>query len=220
MATLPKMLELIQPVDGRDEGTLLQFGRVLREAGYIPAGKRGKGAPNMGLEHAANLLLGTYGAASPKDGPKAVANLRTLEAYEFDGDFHEECEVLRDIMEKATFGEALEDLIIGVPELETSIVRIIDPDCNLSEEEEANCRSLARLGMGPANVKVKMYPNWAEIAIDQFGHIRWSARYWVNTDRLVAGYYNEAAKADRKSVTEFSICTLAAYFAALMEGVE
>lgn len=220
MATLPKMLEFIQPFDGRDEGTLLQFGRVLREAGYIPAGKRGKGAPNMGLEHAANLLLGTYGAASPKDGPKAVANLRTLEANGFEGNFHGGCEVLRDIMEKATFGEALEELIIGLPELATSIVRIMDPDCNLSDEDEADWRSRTGRGMGPADVKVALYPAGAEIAIDQGGRILWKARYSVNTDRLMAGDYNDAANADRKSITKFSIRTLAAYFAALMDGVE
>jgi hypothetical protein len=74
--------------------------------------------------------------------------------------------------------------------------------------------------MGPADVKVTLYPTGAEIAIDQGRRILWRARYSVNTDRLEAGYYNEAVKADRKSVTEFSIRTLAAYYVALMEGVE
>ena len=219
MATLPKMLELIQPFDGRDEGTLLQFGRVLREAGYIPAGKRGKGAPDLGLEHAVNLLLGTYGAASPKDGPKAVANLRTLEAHDFNGRFHEKCEVLRDIMEKKTFGEALEELIVGVPEILTSIVGIMDPDKRFSEEDETAWRLRTARGMGPADVMVTLYPAGAKIAIDQGGRILWEARYSVNADRFMAGDYNDAANADRKSVTKFSIRTLAAYFGALVEGV-
>lgn len=217
MATLPKMLELIQPFDGRDEGTLLQFGRVLREAGYIPAGKRGKGAPDLGLEHAVNLLLGTYGAASPKDGPKAVANLRSLESYKFAGNFHEGCEVLRDIMEKKTFGEALEELIIGVPEVLTSIVRFMDPDCELSEEDEKTWRLRAARGMGPADVKVRLYPAFAKILIMQAHRPLWEAEYTVNGDRLAE--YNDALNADRKTIIEFSLRTLAAYFAALMEGI-
>ncbi|SIT75311.1 hypothetical protein [Pontibaca methylaminivorans] len=217
MATLPKMLELIQPFDGRDDGTLLQFGRVLREAGYIPAGKRGRGAPDLGLEHAANLLLGTYGAASPKDGPKAVANLRTLQAFVFEGNFHEGCEVLRDIMEKETFGEALEELILGVPEILTSIVRIMDPNCQLSDEDECSWRERISQGMGPADVKVRLYPTFASIAIMQAQRPLWEAQYIVNDDRI--DEYKDAMNADRKSITEFSIRTLAAYFTALMDGV-
>ncbi|MGR3478026.1 MAG: hypothetical protein ACU0EX_10870 [Sulfitobacter sp.] len=218
MATLPKMLELIQPFDGRDEGTLLQFGRVLREAGYIPAGKRGKGAPDLGLEHAANLLLGTYGAASPKDGPKAVANLRTLEPWGgVEGHFHEKCEVFQDIMEKETFGEAIEELILGVPEIATAIVRIMDPDCTLSPEDEAEWQSKAARGMGPADVKVRLYPTRAAILVMQGERPLWECNYMFNDDRM--SEYNDVMNADRKTITEFSIKTLSAYFAALMEGV-
>lgn len=218
MATLPKMLETIQPFDGRDEGTLRQFGRVLREAGYLPAGKRGLGAPNLELSHTANLLLGTYGAASPKDGPKAVANLRTLEAWTFAGEFHDQCEVLRDIMGKKTFGEAVEELILGVPEIVTAIVRIMDPGCVLSEADEQSWRVRAARGMGAADVKVRLYPAGAEIMVMQAQRTLWEAQYVVSDDRL--SEYDDAINADRKTITEFSIRTLAAYFAALMEGVD
>ena len=216
MTTLPKLIEIIQPYDGRDKSTLMQFGRVLREAGYIPKGKTGKGAPNMCLEHGANLLLGTYGAASPKDGPKAVFNLRSLETYRFEGDFHEKCEVFPDIMEKATFGEAIEELILGVPEIATSIVRIMDPDCALSEEDEAEWRCRVYRGMGPAVVNVKMHAVGAEITVDQCGRILWRASYCINDDLI--DHYVAALNADRKPITQFSMHALAAYLMALLEG--
>jgi hypothetical protein len=214
------MLEIIQPFDGRDSGTLLQFGRVLREAGLLPAGKRGKGAPNMGLDHTANLLLGMYGAASPKDAPKAVANLRTLEALNFEGTFQDECEVLRDVMERGTFGEAIEEIILGVPELIDAALQLLRKQKTLTPDEESRWRISTAQGMGPASVNVVLYPAGAEISITQSTRILWKAEYTVNDDRFMEGAYNEALNADRRTSTEFSIRSLSAFYTAMMEGVE
>ena len=69
MATLPEFLTALQPADGRDVSAIRQIARVIREAGYIPRGKRGRGSPHLSLENAVDLLLGIYGSAYPRDAP-------------------------------------------------------------------------------------------------------------------------------------------------------
>ncbi len=220
MATLPKMIEAIQPLDGRDLSTLTQFGRVLREAGYIPAGKRGKGAPLMGLDHTTNLLLGIYGANSPKDGPSAVSRFRRLERGRCEGPFSETCAVLKDVEKLETLGEVLEELIIGLPELVTSICNLMGNGKPLSDDQMEQWFQMTANGMGPADLRVTLHPALATIEVHKANLPIWFAQFEVNADLFMDGEYNAVLNSDRKVSYTFSIRTLTAFHMALMDGLD
>lgn len=78
MATLPNLIDVIAKIDGRDHATLDHMARLIRDAGFIAKGKRGRGAIDMTARDAANLLLGLNGAEAPGDAPAAVSRLRML----------------------------------------------------------------------------------------------------------------------------------------------
>ncbi|WP_281805363.1 hypothetical protein [Methylocystis echinoides] len=123
MAKLPALVDAIAEVDGRDRATIDHVARVIREAGYIPTTKRGSGASEMTAREAANLLLALKGADAPKDGPLAIDRFRSLRQEEtphsgvnYEG-FSQLPIAIKNVAEARTFGEALEALIDGAPEL-------------------------------------------------------------------------------------------------------
>ena len=54
--------------------------RNLREGGFIAKGKKGRGAPELGPEDAANLLVALAGSELVKDSIKAVESFGSLQA--------------------------------------------------------------------------------------------------------------------------------------------
>src|SRR4051812_7681883 len=100
------------------ESALDHIARVVREArpDLIPTTKRGSGASEMTEREAANLLLATNGADVAKDASVAVDRFRSLRFHYADP---RELQVgtLQAISNSKSFGEALETLIAGMPEI-------------------------------------------------------------------------------------------------------
>lgn len=76
MAKLPAIIDLIAKHDTRSVPTITNYARVLREAGYLPKGKRGRGAPDLHPLEVADLVIGLAGASDAVDAPYAVEILR------------------------------------------------------------------------------------------------------------------------------------------------
>ncbi|RHZ91860.1 hypothetical protein D1122_20625 [Cereibacter sphaeroides] len=217
MGTLPQLIEAIQSVDGRELSSLTQFGRLIREAGFIPGGKRGSGAPHLTLQQVTSLLLGIYGSDAPKDAPGTVARLRSLKPYEIAGDFKNE--VLEDVEKSSDFGEALEELLLGLPELLNGIATECLSAC-ASQEDKDQLIGLMLKGMAPASVIVKLYPVHAKIEIRRNLHRSiWEAAFVVDDELFMQGYY-KVPDADRRVEISFTQKTLAAVYAAMMAGLK
>lgn len=76
MARLPAVIEVVAKHDRRSPATISNYARVIREAGYLPKGKRGVGAAHLSPEHAANLVMALAGASEAVSGPLAIEALR------------------------------------------------------------------------------------------------------------------------------------------------
>lgn len=117
MARLPALVSALHEVDGRERVTLEHIARVVREAGLIVTTKRGSGASPMSVRDAANLLIGANGCDAPKDAALAVQRFRTLAPrYPRRAD-PSRAGVFLALDAAKTFGDAVEALIVGAPEL-------------------------------------------------------------------------------------------------------
>lgn len=76
MAKLPAIIELIAKHDSKSAATISNYARVLRDAGILPTGKRGRGAPDMHATEVADLVIGLAGASDAVGAPYAVEILR------------------------------------------------------------------------------------------------------------------------------------------------
>lgn len=81
MAKLPAIIELISQHDTRTLATITNYARVLRDAGVLPKGKRGRGAPEMHQTEVADLVIGLAGASDAVDAPYAVRILKNAKLY-------------------------------------------------------------------------------------------------------------------------------------------
>lgn len=132
MTTLPNLVSALSEVDGRDRKSIEHIARVIREAGYIPKGKRGGGAPEMTPREAANLIIALNGADTPKDCPLAIDRFRSL-VQAFSGSakdfrnyvdsFEDQPEAMQVAADSHTFGEALEAILSEVPSLVEAFYR-------------------------------------------------------------------------------------------------
>lgn len=216
MATLPQMIDAIQKVDGRELSTLTQFGRVIREAGFIPGGKRGVGAPHMTFENAASLMMGIFACEAPKDAPRAIATLRSLKFERCEGELKNE--VLDDVLAAANFGEAIEELIIGTPELITGIVGEFVGEAAL-EDEKHRLSVMTAKGLSPMSILVRLFPSHAIIEVRRYSDKTiWEAHFGVDCDLLMQGFYN-LPDSDRRVEVRFSQVSLMAVHMAAMSGI-
>ncbi len=123
MALVSDLVGVIAEVEGLPEGTVALNARVLREAGLLSTGARGRNAPKATVRDAANLLIGVNACGCiVKDAPAAVESYRRLRT---DGGHGEttitgtgrelqpiEFEALRFLdTHDATFGEMLEGIV-------------------------------------------------------------------------------------------------------------
>ncbi|MDH2327836.1 hypothetical protein QCN27_13275 [Cereibacter sp. SYSU M97828] len=76
MAKLPAIIDLIVKHDTKSVATISNYARVLRDAGILPKGKRGRGAPDLHPTEIADLVMGVAGAGDAVDAPHAVEMLR------------------------------------------------------------------------------------------------------------------------------------------------
>jgi hypothetical protein len=214
MAKLPALVTALAEVDGRERKTVEHIARTIRERGYITTGKRGGGANEKTPHEAANLLIALNGADTPKEGPIAIDRFRSLRQY-FRGtskDIRERLagydnfpKPIRDVMDVHTFGEALDALIEGVPELVAALrsrahdVRNdIDPDV-LDE----HLFGMLRLGLFGLDITFQRYAAKIEL-YTMYGserRIDFEANFQQDIDRLESGFYGKEWPDRRISVT-------------------
>lgn len=122
MARLPAVIEVIARHDSRGAKTIENYARVIREAGLLPRGKRGVGAPHLTAEDAANLLMGLCGTSEAAKAPEAIRLLSSARLAETGTTYGFEVRPSSDLLSKwsiagsaQTFGEIITALIDGEP---------------------------------------------------------------------------------------------------------
>jgi len=81
MATVNQLIEtILENIEGTKEGDLELRARMLREAGYLPTGKRGggRGLAHVTSEHCANMIIGLLASTSARGVVQAVKQFRDL----------------------------------------------------------------------------------------------------------------------------------------------
>lgn len=218
MATLPALVDAIAKVDGRERKTLEHTARLVREAGFIPTGKRGGGAAEMDFTAAANLLIGLNGAETPKEAVSAISVIRALEG----GGSTESSlpDPLIEIGSARTFGEALEKLIEQTPRLilmgEEFIYSAYWDEKKEEAHNEKTCRFMFRemiSGSSGVLYSVKLLRTFATISMVTPGcntEVQWEARYYFNPSNLSANseFVGRAYSSDRTVTIEFGLRTL------------
>lgn len=123
MALLSDLVETLAYATGIPHATVFAYGRFAREAGFINQKGRGRGAAEMTVRDAANLLIAVCGTEVTRDAGIVIEEFRKLEgtvltlAEEFKGTFLDWFAPLgyvqdgRDLKLVADFGTTLEFLI-------------------------------------------------------------------------------------------------------------
>lgn len=132
MSTLPILVTALTTVDGRDRPTIEYYARTIRKAGYITTGKRGMGAAKVTCHEAINLLIALNGCDTAQEAPVAIDRFRSLQQFregtarqirEWTDSYAEQPQPIRDVMDTNTFGEALDALLEGTPDLVVSFIK-------------------------------------------------------------------------------------------------
>jgi hypothetical protein len=211
MAKLPALVSALEAVDGRERATIEHVARVVREAGFIPTTKRGSGAAEMTAREAVNLFLGLNGADAPRDALLAIERFRSLRLQYADPE-HPEHEPFRAIAAAETFGEAMEALLEGMPQFVAAAVAFVEHGySDRNEEERALLKELALKQSTTAPIVLTVTLQWyaAEIVCKTWvgtdvHNARWRteflAKYVVETDRFMQGFYGRGALDRRVSV--------------------
>ena len=143
MARLPAIIDLIAKHDTRSVATINNYARVLREAGVLSKGKRGRGAPHLTTSEAADLILGLAGASDAVGAPHAVSALRQAvlepKATKRGGDLVDAHKALAEWTVGTygeNFGKVLEAIIAGEPtrlDNDGSLPGVFDMSVTISE---------------------------------------------------------------------------------------
>lgn len=218
MATLPQMIDVLAEIDNREKPTVAQFGRSIREGGFIPGGKRGVGAPQLETQHVASLLLGTFGCESPARAPEVVARYRCLRLHEqkikknapreVDAAIYESSPLIGLIESAANFGEAIENLIDGAPVVAKELVRFSQPivysSVPLDEVCAANAQDkVARHSMHALHVT--LYERYAYITLlEPVWHNLVGLPVWRADFQALSGDYLSFPSCDRQVAVTFT----------------
>jgi hypothetical protein len=81
VATLSELTRGLAIATGLPEATVFAYGRFAREAGYISQKGRGRGAAEMTVTDAANLLIALAGTATTREAGSAVKQFRLLQTH-------------------------------------------------------------------------------------------------------------------------------------------
>lgn len=225
MAKLPALVSALAEVDGREQKTIEHTARVIREAGYIPTTKRGSGAAEMTSREAVNLLLALNGADAPIDAPLAIDRFRSLELYDcVGGEKSDALEALRAISAVKTFGEALEVLIDGMPEIVIGVSNFLDAASETEQGANA-CKKLlfSSSWENPVSFKVTLerYSSRIELKtwvgsshVDAHWRTEFNALFTMDMDRARRGFYGRG-DGDRKVAVTITGLTLLKLWMAL-----
>lgn len=222
VAKLPALVTAIAEVDGRDRQSVDHVARTIRERGYIPTGKRGGGAAEMTSQAASNLLIALNGADTPKDAGLAIDRFRSLRPF-FSGTAVEikdrlersggAPEPMQAVMDAQTFGEALDVLIEGVPNLTLSFVQYA---LEAYGKEDLNVPAMIRLRMFGVDVTFERYAASIELFTMHGSErrVESEAHFIRDPDRAETGFYGTAWP-DRKVRVTIGFHTLLAISKAL-----
>jgi hypothetical protein len=233
MARLPALVSALAEVDGRDRSGLENVARIIREAGHITTTKRGVGASEMTARDVANLFLGANGSDAAKDAPLAVERFRSLRPH-IVTPRDPSLQVFRDIAEAGNFGSALEILIEGMPEVVTAAMKFFEAGYP-EKLATSHKRDLFKYGWDSPGVGflvgliLRHYS--AEIICETYvarppgdegvgGMWRreFTAKFIVDGDRFMEGYYGHAGRHDRKIELRFTGLTFLRLWAALAQS--
>lgn len=226
MAKLPALVTALAEVDGRDRKTVDHIARTIREGGYIPTGKRGSGAAEMGPREASNFLIALDGADTPKEAGVAIDRFRSLKQM-FAGTandikdklaaYDDLPKPLQDVMDAHTFGEALDALIEGVPDLAASFHQYF----RVAYERDADyvdkhLNGMLRLGSFGLNVSFERYAGTIEMFTMHGSDCRteFKAVFIQDHDRRESGFYGTTWP-DRKICVTIGFFTLLTAWQAL-----
>lgn len=215
MAKLPALVSALAEVDGRERKAVEHIARTIRERGYITTGKRGGGADEKTPHEAANLLIALNGADTPKEGPIAIDRFRSLRQWAIVGRgspgskqlerYDSYPKPIRDVMDVHTFGEALDALIEGVPDLVAALrgyahEAYCDIDPKVLDEQFSR---MLRFHIFGVEVTFQRYAAKIELyAMDgSERHVEFEANFKQDDDRAEAGFYGKEWPDRRISVT-------------------
>lgn len=222
MARLPALVAALAAEDDRDPSTLNVIARTVREAGHMATTKRGVGAAGMTVRDAANLLMGTHGADSPKDASAAVPVFRTLRASAMNRAGRGQRDGILGRLDAAdSFGEALEILIEGAPELAAMFMQYVDDAySNLPAETRAEM-AFGLLGIVELTVTLHRPNPYATIEISRSPvgrrEVDHDWRFEVDANLLLQGHYH-MHDTERRVAVSFGFRTLLKLSAALQGG--
>jgi hypothetical protein len=207
MARLPQLIDAISKTSGRDRSSVEHWARAIREAGLITTTKRGVGAAEMTTRDAANLIIAANAAENTKEALQAVPQFRDLETWYSTSETQAFEGVFARLKDAPTFGEALEELIEGVPELILSFGQYLeeaygDKAALMSDPSNA-VRLVVELGRWPAtaSIRIERY-NQGWIADYSFEFI-------ANMEQVKAGQYLDPPDGcDRRTTVRFGLKTV------------
>lgn len=231
MATLPKLISEIAPHDGRGEATVTQVARLLRDAGHLTKGKRGVGAAHMTSEDAAALIIGCFGAMSPKDAPAYYAQMKTLEFWYKNKDRPKRRlpEFFDSLDQGDNFQDALAGLIDAVPSIVSYFRYLAEnaaiDNCNGDQEKEADVfdiftRMILRGDLLKVEVTLKGFSAQILMIASEAGNdnVLWEATFIQSSNLFMTGFYSDERHDRRVSVT-FGLPTLIAAWKALQGDI-
>lgn len=190
MSTLPTLVRELAKVDGRPLKTIDHVARLVREAGFMPTGRPGRGAAQMDETAAANLIIGLNGCDAPRNAVKVIPIYRSLKSTGVargDALFG----FLNDIEAAEGFGEGLDIAIGAVPCLLRTVNEYILDAWKLepgTEQAQILMRQFC-IGEGPAGFEVRLSRYFAEMALmvtDASGAAEtvWQARFYNMSENI------------------------------------
>lgn len=230
MAKLPSLVTALSEVDGRDRKAVDHIGRTIREAGYIPTGKRGSGAADMAEREAANLIIALNGSDTPKDTPIAIDRFRSLKQFysgtskdfkTYSDSFEGQPDAIKNAADCRTFGEALEALIEGVPSLAASFHQFAREQFPGKNPDHWHTRLLPalRLEMFGLSVTFERYSAKIELFVQHGSERRTQCEigFAQDEDRAESGFYG-LDWPDRRVTSRIGAPTLIAAWQGLNPG--
>ena len=162
MIRLPALITEYARLDGRPRSTIAWYARLAREAGELPTTKRGRGAAQMGVREAVNLVLACNCNEDPKEGARYLDLFRRMKAnrnFEYEDI---EDQRIQEIAKISRLGDALEEFIKLTPYMYHEFDRIIDErETGLSFSQRFFIiKSLPCLELSPMGAKLMISPKF------------------------------------------------------------
>ncbi len=206
MVRLPALITEYAKLDGRPRSKIAWYARLAREAGKLPTSKRGRGASEMGVREAVNLILACNCAEDPKEGANVIEKYRSYEVYaeiigsqldlvlalERELDEIENSDI-REIALEPNLGKALEKLIHLTPSLFKTLyknMQYVHPEKNDKERfiEIAMTHNIS-LSIEEHNATLNIKEHALSIRVDRLDKNSIEIMYTDNLDEQIKKNY-------------------------------